>query len=186
MTIEATANKPVRIKWINDLKDANGNYLPHLLPVDQTLDWANPAMATMGSMAPMEAVKSPLSYVGPVPMVTHVHGAHVVQESDGNPEAWFLPAAKNIPASYMKTGMNYDTFKLTAKSGTSWTPGNAVFDYTNDQRDATLWYHDHAMGMTRNNVYAGPAGFFLIRGNPLDKLTTQQQVFQQYCRVKRF
>ena len=179
LTIEATANKPVRVKWINDLRDANGNYLPHLLPVDQTLDWANPAMApmtSMTSMAPMEAVKSPLSYTGPVPMVTHVHGAHVVQESDGNPEAWFLPDAKNIPVSYMKTGMNYDTFKLTAKSGTSWTPGNAVFDYTNDQRDATIWYHDHAMGMTRNNVYAGPAGFFLIRGNPLDKLTTTTSV----------
>ena len=42
LTIEAKANTPVRIKWINDLKDANGNYLPHLLPVDPTLHWANP------------------------------------------------------------------------------------------------------------------------------------------------
>src|SRR5687768_5299718 len=42
LTIEAQVNRPVRIKWINDLKDENGNYLPHLLPVDPTLHWANP------------------------------------------------------------------------------------------------------------------------------------------------
>ena len=32
----------MRVKWINELVDANGNYLPHLLPVDPTLHWANP------------------------------------------------------------------------------------------------------------------------------------------------
>jgi len=37
LTIEAKSNRLVCIKWINDLKDANGKYLPHLLPVDQTL-----------------------------------------------------------------------------------------------------------------------------------------------------
>ncbi len=33
-------------------------------------------------------------------------------------------------------------------------------------RASTIWYHDHALGMTRLNVYAGPAGFYLIRGGP--------------------
>ena len=42
LTIEAQYNRPVRIKWINDLKRPNGEYLPHLLPVDPTLHWANP------------------------------------------------------------------------------------------------------------------------------------------------
>jgi FtsP/CotA-like multicopper oxidase with cupredoxin domain len=42
LTIEAKAGVPVRVKWINDLVDANGSYLPHLLPVDPTLHWANP------------------------------------------------------------------------------------------------------------------------------------------------
>src|SRR5690606_5846807 len=46
LTIEAKWNTPVRVKWINDLKDANGNYLPHLLPVDPTLHWANPPQGT--------------------------------------------------------------------------------------------------------------------------------------------
>jgi hypothetical protein len=41
--------------------------------------------------------------------------------------------------------------------------GVVKFDYLNDQPSTTLWYHDHALGMTRLNVYAGPAGFWLIR-----------------------
>jgi hypothetical protein len=47
-TIEAKWRKPTRVKWINDLKDANGDYLAHLLPVDQTLHWANPSGGTSG------------------------------------------------------------------------------------------------------------------------------------------
>ena len=48
LTIEAQVNRPVRVKWINDLADANGNYLPHLLPVDPTLHWANPPGGVQG------------------------------------------------------------------------------------------------------------------------------------------
>ena len=42
LTIEANASRPVRVKWINELKDSTGHFLPHLLPVDPTLHWANP------------------------------------------------------------------------------------------------------------------------------------------------
>ena len=42
LTIEATWDRPVRVKWINDLVDEHGDHLPHLLPVDPTLHWANP------------------------------------------------------------------------------------------------------------------------------------------------
>src|SRR6266508_2657409 len=41
LTIEAQVNRPVRVKWINDLTDGDRNYLPHLIPVDPTLHWAN-------------------------------------------------------------------------------------------------------------------------------------------------
>ena len=51
---------------------------------------------------------------------------------------------------------------------TGWRRGTATFVYPNDQRASTLWYHDHTLGMTRLNVYAGPAGFYLIRGGPDD------------------
>jgi FtsP/CotA-like multicopper oxidase with cupredoxin domain len=84
-----------------------------------------------------------------------------------------LPAATNIPVGYATVGSHYETFKAEAEAlyGQPWTPGSAVFQYDNDQAAATLWYHDHSLGMTRSNVYAGPAGFYLLRGGPGDAVT---------------
>jgi FtsP/CotA-like multicopper oxidase with cupredoxin domain len=169
LTIESKWNRPVRVKWINELVDANGHYLPHLLPVDQTLHWANPPGGTAGrDMRPMFG-STPGPYTGPVPIVTHLHGAAGVgDESDGYAEAWFLPAANNIPGGYATEG-TWRTFfknKAKAKFGVDWGNGFSIFQYPNNQRESTLWYHDHALGMTRLNVYAGPAGFFMVRGGP--------------------
>ncbi|HET9631324.1 MAG TPA: bilirubin oxidase, partial [Terrabacter sp.] len=98
LTIEGRWRRPVRIKWVNGLVDDRGNYLPHLLPVDPTLHWANPPGGTTGRDTRPTFRSTPGPYAGPVPMVTHVHGAvGVGDESDGYPEAWFLPAAKNVP-----------------------------------------------------------------------------------------
>jgi spore coat protein A, manganese oxidase len=169
LTIESTWKRPVRIKWINDLKEANGNYLPHLLPVDQTLHWANPPGGTAGRDTRPIFEATPGPYTGPVPIVTHLHGAAGVgDESDGYAEAWYLPAAGNIPTGYATEGTWYNFFggKAASKFAVAWGPGFAIFQYPNDQRESTLWYHDHALGMTRLNVYAGPAGFFLVRGGP--------------------
>lgn len=173
LTIEANHGVPVRVKWINELTDASGNYLPHLLPVDPTLHWANPPGGEMGRdmRPPLDPVAPPpKSYTGPVPMVTHVHGAvGVGDESDGYAEAWFLPAANNIPTGYATTGTWYEFFNQKAKSKkftTGWSPGSATFQYLNRDRAGTKWYHDHTLGMTRLNVYAGPAGFYNVRGGP--------------------
>ena len=166
-TVEATAQRQVRVKWINQLVDRNGRYLSHLLPVDQTLHWANPPGGTTGrDMHSMD----PTPYRGPVPIVTHLHGHHSTDESDGYPEAWFLPAASNIPAGYASAGTWYNHFraKSSALWGGSWEPGSATAVYANDQRATALWYHDHALGLTRVNVYAGPVGFYLIRGGSSD------------------
>lgn len=65
--------------------------------------------------------------------VVHLHGGHVPPESDGYPEATLLPGESSI------------------------------YEYPNTQNGATLWYHDHALGVTRLNVYMGLAGFYLIR-----------------------
>jgi FtsP/CotA-like multicopper oxidase with cupredoxin domain len=163
-TIETVSGVPVDVRWINDLVDGEGEFLPHLLPVDQTLHWANPPAGPGNTDS---AGTAPESYEGPVPIVTHVHGAHVDAHSDGYPEAWWLPAASNIPAGYAMSGRLFDD-----KTGTN--PGNlgyADYHYRQDQPATTLWYHDHALGMTRNNVYAGPAGFWLIRGGDYDGAT---------------
>jgi spore coat protein A len=166
-TIEATWGRPVRVKWINGLVRGNGKFRPHLLAIDQTLHWANPPGGARGRDA-HGSVQAP--YRGPVPMVTHLHGGHSSEESDGYPEAWYLPVARDIPATYAGRGSLYRKFQAQAqrKLGQAWTPGSAVFQYDNDQRATTMWYHDHTLGMTRANVYAGPAGFYLLRGGPDD------------------
>jgi len=185
LTIEAKWGRPVRVRWINELLDEEGRYLPHLLPVDPTLHWANPPGGTAGRDERPSFTETPGRYTGPVPMVTHVHGSvGVGDESDGYPEAWYLPAATNIPEGYATEGTWYDFFasKASASFGATWGPGYATFQYPNTQRESTIWYHDHTLGMTRLNVYAGPAGFFLIRGGPagdkavLDARTGNQAV----------
>jgi spore coat protein A len=169
-TIEARFDRPVRIKWINDLVDRHGRYLPHLLPVDPTLHWANPPGGIHGRDSRPRFTRTPGPYRGPVPFVTHLHGGHNTEESDGFPEAWYLPHATNVPAGYARVGSFYDDFraKFKARWHQNWPPGTAVFQYQNDQRATTMWFHDHTLGMTRLNVYAGPAGFYLLRGGPGD------------------
>jgi spore coat protein A len=165
-TIEAPWGRKVTVEWRNELVAADGSYLPHLLPIDPTLHWANPPGGQNGRDTRPTFATTPGAYTGPVPMVTHVHGAHTTEDSDGYPEAWYLPAATNLPKGWATTGTFYDYFNRAYKR--KWAPGTASFSYPNDQRATTLWYHDHTLGMTRANVYAGPAGFYLIRGGPDD------------------
>jgi FtsP/CotA-like multicopper oxidase with cupredoxin domain len=76
-----------------------------------------------------------------VPAVAHLHGGEVEPGSDGGPISWFTQGfAEKGP------GWQYETFT-----------------YPNQQLPTTLWYHDHALGITRLNVYAGLAGFYLLR-----------------------
>jgi FtsP/CotA-like multicopper oxidase with cupredoxin domain len=179
-TIETISNGPVDVRWLNELvaiDPATGfpcdgtacdrTALPHLLPLDQTLHWANPPATGCRHGDPNRTDCStgrPGQYTGPVPIVTHVHGAHVDPHSDGYPEAWWLPAASDIPAGYATSGRLFD-------DATGSNPGDlgyADFSYRNDQPATTLWYHDHSLGMTRSNVYVGPAGFWLVRGGAYD------------------
>ncbi|KPK66604.1 MAG: hypothetical protein AMS21_01365 [Gemmatimonas sp. SG8_38_2] len=196
-TIEAKWKSPVRVKWINELVEDpidcfytpggpvnadSCNYLPHLLPVDQTLHWANPAIDTQcknGMIGTDCRTNDPGFYQGPVPMIVHVHGAETYEWSDGYPEAWYLPAANNLNGDYATGGSFFDVFNdgadaffanANAKNAPNpaWQEGSVTFEYPNDQEATTLWYHDHTLGMTRLNVYAGPAGFYILRGGPGD------------------
>ena len=188
MTIEAEHGTPVRVTWVNGLTDAEGGYLPHLLPVDPTLHWANPEQRAdadgrertdqtpsfegLTYVSPGELTDPETEYTaysGPVPIVTHVHGAMGVgEESDGYTEAWYLPDASDVPDGYADHGRWFEYFRSVAESrfGVTWRPGEATFQYPNDNPASTLWYHDHALGLTRTNVYAGPAGFYIVRGGP--------------------
>jgi len=72
--------------------------------------------------------------------VVHVHGARVPPDSDGWPEDWYAPGK------------------------------SATYRYPNQQDAAMLWYHDHAMGITRLNICAGMAGLYVIRDSFEDGL----------------
>jgi spore coat protein A len=76
-----------------------------------------------------------------VPVIPHVHGGHNESASDGLPEYFFTPDWQITGPRFVKKDLRYD----------------------NDQEAGTIWYHDHALGITRLNVYAGLAGFFIIR-----------------------
>ncbi|WP_030110594.1 multicopper oxidase family protein [Kutzneria albida] len=169
-TIEARAGRPVRVTWVNQLVDGDGHFLPHLLPVDQTLHWANPAGGVSGRDSCPMFTTTPGAYTGPVPVVAHLHGAHCSEENDGYPSAWYLPAARDLPAGYATVGSFYDRHRAQAadRLAVNWLPGTAVCQYPNDQPASTLWYHDHTLGMTRVNVHAGLAGYYLIRGGDWD------------------
>lgn len=80
--------------------------------------------------------------------VVHLHGSHVADDSDGHPDAWFS-------AGFASTGHTWAPNTRYGPIGT--------YRYDNSQEGSTLWYHDHAMGQTRINAYAGLAGFYIIR-----------------------
>jgi len=119
------------------------NNLPgHFLPVDPSMHMAAPHGLTIPEVATWYAA-------GNVPTVGHLHGGHTESASDGIPEAWFTQGAAETGQYFVKTNYVYD----------------------NSQEAATLWYHDHALGITRLNVYAGLAGFYLLEDNTERKLT---------------
>ena len=91
------------------------------------------------------------------------------------PRRGTCPMRPMCPPGYAREGTWYRFFaSKAARKGIrgpgARAPGTAVCQYPNSQRASTAWYHDHTLGMTRLNVYAGPAGFFIIRGGPGDEV----------------
>jgi spore coat protein A len=126
---------PITVRYVNRLMNSAGP-LPHRLPVDTTLDWANPG--NLGGRAP-------------VPLVAHRHGGDQVTASDGLPEAWSSPDVN-------KDGMPDYRGRLYS----------ATYTFDNRQEAAHLWYHDHALGVTRLNVHG--AGGQLLHPRPQRRL----------------
>lgn len=120
-----------------------------------TVKWKNELMDVNGPLPHLLPVDTSIHWAMPenwpysgVPVVTHLHGGHVESASDGNPNAWFTPG-------FMQ-------------KGSYWS--QQVYNYPNDQEASTMWYHDHALGITRLNVYAGLAGYYIVRDEWEDNL----------------
>ena len=185
-TFEATNGIPVKVKWINNLA------LSHLFAVDPTLHWADPNgidhMMAMQLAMTLGAPPFPPGYNGnpyfapgttvnlnpflwnaqsPVPIIAHLHGGEVQSTSDGHPDAWFLANGTHGPA--------YNTIDPADTNA-------ATFYYPNEQPPTTLWYHDHALGITRINVLSGLAGFYLLRSpaDPVETVLTNKGILTAY------
>lgn len=133
-TLERNVNDdPLEVIWENDLIE-QGSVLQHLIPVDSSLHWAYSLYGFEHNTIEQDGI----------PVVPHVHGGHNDSPYDGNPEFFFSPGYK--------------------VKGPRWVSKNYLYGGP-DWNDVagTCWYHDHALGITRLNVYAGLAGFFTIR-----------------------
>jgi spore coat protein A len=165
VTVEAQRNVPTNVVYTNDLKTPK---LQKLLPVDQTINWADP----LNLGCDFQATMSPAcmdAYTGPVPTVIHLHGSEVPPAFDGGPDAWFTASGLH--------GSNFSTLAPLL-------PNQALYRYPNTQEGTTLWFHDHALGTTRLNVFGGIAALYLLRdaqdtgkpGNPLALPAGAQEV----------
>jgi len=152
-SFEVSRGVPINVTWLNDISGE------HMFAVDPTLHWANPNnMSHMMEGMEDSMPEYPPGYPeaqSPVPLVPHVHGAEVQSTSDGNPDAWFTIDGKHGSAYYSIRPAPY--------------PNSTVFHYPNEQLPTTLWYHDHALGVTRLNVMSGLAGFYLLK-DPTDPI----------------
>jgi spore coat protein A len=130
------------------------------------IDWINNLRDTSGNPLPHllpvdTTVHGAHPDVPAVRSVVHVHGAAVEAASDGFPEYWYS-ADPSAPAN-----------------GMGGPAGNhVIYTYDNQQPAATVWYHDHALGITRLNVYAGLAGFYLIRDDAEDALNLPSGTYE--------
>ena len=80
--------------------------------------------------------------------VVHLHGGKTPAESDGYPENWIVPGK------------------------------SALYHYPNRQDAAMLWYHDHALGINRLNVFAGLVGVFFVRDDFEDALNLPREKYE--------
>ena len=116
------------------IKAVNALEPNHILPVDTSIPGAEPGQAENRA-------------------AIHLHGGFVPWPSDGGPFHWTTPEG-DLGASVF---------------GINWLPTNVpgVFNndhyYPNDQSARLMWYHDHAIGITRLNAYAGLASGYVLR-----------------------
>lgn len=161
VTIETRRFHPTTVEYVNELPSFDTTnplgpgLVQGLLTVDQTIHWANPPATNCVDGPPRTdcETSNTTPYRSVVPAVVHLHGAEVPSAFDGGPQEWF--------AANGAKGSDYTTLSDVGA-------GRALYRYPNAQQPGTLWFHDHALGTTRVNVYSGLAAFYLLR-DPLNE-----------------
>ncbi len=156
--ILAQQNRPVRVLFVNNLPTGTGGNL--FLPVDTTY---------MGAGAPYTQNRATL----------HLHGGATPWISDGTPYQWTVPAGEAGPqrgdSTQFVPDMWFDSTTgkviplcaaqpICGAANATIDPGagKMTFFWTNQQGGRLMFYHDHAIGITRLNVYAGEAAGYLL------------------------
>jgi spore coat protein A len=152
--IVATRNTPTQIRFVNNLGDTSDSSLLFWPDAtDQTLHWADPLHNEANMCAHMGGTPTGYCaehYAGPIPTVPHLHGGEVPPVVDGGPDAWFTSDGA------------YHGHTYYSRPGVSVAGNEAVYRYLNTQEASMIWFHDHLLGATRLNVYAGLAGVYPI------------------------
>ena len=174
--IAATKDKPVRIIFRNLLPtDAGGDLI---LPTDSTLMGSGMADVPMFDPEDLQSVtdaaRNPVCTQNPKSTqcfkdnraTLHLHGGISPWISDGTPHQWITPVGEGTPwPQGVSVGNVPDMNECTANDD-----GCMTFYYTNQQSARLMFYHDHAWGITRLNVYAGEAAGYLITDDTEKKL----------------
>jgi FtsP/CotA-like multicopper oxidase with cupredoxin domain len=164
--VVATRGSATTATYLNQLGTAaTTNVLAYKNSTDQTLMWADPlgenndddanacaAEAMMGG-PPQGTCAS--NYAGPIPAAPHLHGGEIPAAIDGGPDAWWTAPWDGNPGLY---GHGYYSTNGVGDAAL----GKATYVYPNVQQAAPIWFHDHVLGATRLNVYAGIAGAYVI------------------------
>jgi spore coat protein A len=148
--IVATRGTPTNIRFVNNL---TADHIAWREWTDQTLHWADPLNSEANMCNHMIGDPDQPDYCGdhyegPIPAVPHLHGAETPPVLDGGPDAWFTSDGAYHGHSYY--------------TGAGAATNEAIYRYLNTQEAAPTWFHDHLLGGTRLNVYAGLAGAYPI------------------------
>ncbi len=152
--IIATKGKPVRIKFTNRLPVGAPGKL--FLPVDTTIMGAGMGSLTSGGAPcdPAAPAAACASYTDNRATL-HLHGGLPPWISDGTAHQWITPAGETTP--YVKGASQQNVPDMPVPAA-----GSATFYWPNQQGGRLMFYHDHAYGLTRLNVYAGEAAGYLL------------------------
>ncbi|WP_405590094.1 multicopper oxidase family protein [Streptomyces sp. NBC_01190] len=157
-TLDVTVDHPTVVKWRNELPTE------HLFPaVIDAIRSGNPQL-TPTPPPPYQPVQ-PFPADVDVWNVVHQHGGYTPPQSDGMPKQ-----------SYSPKGVHAESYSTLDPERAK--PNEAIYGYTNHDASCMLWYHDHAMGMTSINVYAGLAGLYVIRDPADERLGLPQGEFE--------
>ena len=154
--IIAQRNRPVRVLFKNQLPasstlDSSGRDLSKLLiPMDST--YMGAGKGPDGTLYTQNRA------------VIHLHGGNTPWISDGTPHQWITPPGESAS---LKKGVSFRNVPDMIGTNPGQTPdedndGQATHYWPNQQSGRLLWFHDHAYGITRLNVYAGEAGAYLL------------------------